>query len=103
MIIENIELNIAVDTETGLIRRLDKDRWWKGSKANKQGHLNVSIHNRKHYVHRLVWELAKGPIPKDKIIDHINGDPTDNRLSNLRPLSNVYNLHRHKWLKSNPT
>jgi hypothetical protein len=34
--------------------------------------------------HRLAWIHAYGPIPDGMEIDHINGDPSDNRLCNLR-------------------
>lgn len=36
------------------------------------------------YVHRMIWEMLKGPIPEGLVIDHINQDKTDNRIENLR-------------------
>lgn len=33
---------------------------------------------------RFIWELCKGKIPKNMVIDHKNRNPLDNRLSNLR-------------------
>jgi hypothetical protein len=35
------------------------------------------------FLHRLVWEHYNGPIPEDHCIHHIDGDITNNRISNL--------------------
>jgi hypothetical protein len=40
--------------------------------------------------HRLAWALHYGCWPDDQI-DHINGDPEDNRIANLRVVSNAEN------------
>lgn len=40
--------------------------------------------------HRLAWALQYGCWPDDQI-DHINGDPEDNRIANLRVVSNAEN------------
>lgn len=36
-------------------------------------------------LHRVIWEIANGPIPDGLQIDHINRNGLDNRLENLRP------------------
>lgn len=38
-------------------------------------------------VHRAVWEAFYGPIPAGMEVDHIDHDPTNNRLANLQLLT----------------
>lgn len=48
--------------------------------------------NRKTYlVHRFVWECFHGMIPDGKVIDHINNNKEDNRLSNLQLMTQQEN------------
>ncbi len=82
-------------------------------KQNKlrNGYLRTSIKGmpNTNLVHRMVWETFKGPIPVGKVIDHINTVKTDNRLENLRCVSQLENVnnplsreHLSKSLKGKP-
>jgi hypothetical protein len=45
-------------------------------------------------LHLVIWEAHHGPRPDGMWVDHINGDPTDNRIENLRlatPAQNAAN------------
>jgi hypothetical protein len=72
-----------------------------GSPKNGR-HMVVSI-NRKYYgIHRIVWMYVYGKWP-DGVIDHINGDPTDNRICNLRDCKQSHNLCNSKLPTTNKT
>ena len=43
---------------------------WTGAKSNI-GYGQLKIRGKIHYAHRLAYELAKGPIPDGRVIDHI--------------------------------
>lgn len=51
---------------------------------------NGKCYNR--YVHRLVWETYRGPIPKGMEINHLNEIRDDNRLENLELVTHYQNL-----------
>ena len=64
--------------------------------ARSDGRLVMTIDSRTYLAYRLAWLIHFGVWP-DGEIDHINGNPTDNRLCNLRAVSrrvNQENLHR---------
>jgi hypothetical protein len=49
------------------------------------------------YAHRVAWAIHHGKWP-ERHVDHINGDPADNRIANLRDVpreSNMRNQRRH--------
>lgn len=60
------------------------------SRANQFGHLGGTIFNRSVHTHRVIWAITHGEWPEGDI-DHINGDPKDNRIANLRSVSRKEN------------
>lgn len=67
-----------------------------------RGYVSVVINYRKYMLHRLVWLYVYGQWPTGWL-DHRNGNPSDNRIDNLReatPSQNQYNRRRNRNNKS---
>lgn len=56
----------------------------------KDKSLNVKIYGANYLAHRIAWLLHFGNLPETEI-DHIDGDPSNNRISNLRVASREQN------------
>lgn len=62
-----------------------------------KGYLRGLLFSKQFFAHRVVWAIHFNTHPKS-FIDHINGDPTDNRIENLRLVdaqANSRNAKRH--------
>lgn len=83
---------------TGVFKwKKQKGRARKGDIAGhtcqrKEGYrwVQIRVNGRLYTAHRLAWLHTYGSLP-NKEIDHINHDPTDNRLCNLRLVSHADN------------
>lgn len=82
-----------------VIARLDYEpdtgclRWKKTGLAagsNDKGYTRISFNNRSYKAHRIIWLIAYGRWPNGQI-DHINGRRSDNRISNLREVTQQEN------------
>jgi len=61
----------------------------------------VKFNNKSVSVHRLIWVLFNGPIPDNMVIDHIDGDSTNNSIENLRCITKKLNCMNKKMSKAN--
>lgn len=92
---------LAYDAKTGAFtwRVAPAPRFAVGSRAgslNSNGYVVIRCAGRLYHAHRIAWLFSYGFWP-DGDIDHINGNPADNRLNNLRDVSrsvNQQNLRR---------
>ena len=51
---------------------------------DRDGYVRVRIMGKEYRAHRLIWEMFRGEIPTETLVDHIDGDRLNNRIENLR-------------------
>lgn len=118
MDIETLRDLISCDPETGSLRWKERTakyaasegarRSWNAKYAGKpalrcedtHGYLHGSLLGRSVFAHRVVWALSNGAWPSGQI-DHINGNPKDNRIENLRDVSGRDNSKNRKLSRLN--
>lgn len=84
----------SYDPDTGLIYRIKTGKLVRT--VSPQGRARVMIHGRRYMAsHRLAWQLVTGSEP-NMDIDHIDGDPLNNRWSNLRLCNDSLNQANRK-------
>jgi len=94
--------NYTYDAKTGRLTNSRLGRAIRGKKQGKKGYLAVDCYMRKKrihvYLHHAVWAICKGSWPKQQL-DHINGNKHDNRIENLREVSDSENKMNmlHPW------
>ena len=97
---ERLDELLAYDPETGLFT-------WKvringrirvgdeAGRTNTSGHIQITISRSSYCAHRLAFLAMTGRWPENEV-DHINGNPADNRWVNLRPATRVENMRNQR-------
>lgn len=67
--------------------------------VSNKGYLRGMIFHKRAISHRIIWMMVHGEVTDQ--IDHVNGDKSDNRLANLRPVNNQQNQKNRPRQKNN--
>jgi hypothetical protein len=101
---------ITQDYVKQLFEYRDGNLYWKvnagkikvGAKAgtpNQNGYFQTRINGKRYLNHRLIFLMHHGHLPK--YLDHINGNPSNNKIENLRAATLTENQHNRKLGKDN--
>lgn len=93
---EQLKSVLHYDAPTGMFRRrfargYSGKPWSVAGSVATNGYIQISVEGKAYMAHRLAWVYVHGEWPKQQI-DHINGCRTDNRIDNLRDVSQSQNL-----------
>ena len=82
------------DPETGVFTRLvgqcGAPTGVLKNKPTKQGYLRIQVDKKRYPLHQLAWLYIYGRFPF-RLMDHINHDKVDNRITNLREVTSQEN------------
>lgn len=79
---------IAYDKGSGVFTRLDSGE--ATGTVNGRGYVCLKIDGKNYLAHRLAWLYIYGSWPEN-YLDHIDRDKTNNRIQNLRNVTNSQN------------
>jgi hypothetical protein len=79
----------------GKCRTIGKECGWD----NPRGYRLNGVDSITHRAHRLIWIMHNGDIEEDLVIDHEDGNPSNNRIDNLRKVTQQHNIFNNKKSK----
>jgi len=106
--VETLNELLTVDSSslTGLTWKVNRRGTAKaGSTAGSQGssgagvpHYQVKVEGVSYLAHRVIWKMTNGKDPEN-VIDHIDNNPLNNNISNLRDVTQGENMLNRKDYK----
>ena len=103
--------NLSRDLLKELFEYKDGQLFWKSKphpridiskpagSMRKDGYVQILIKRKAYRAHRLVFLMRHGYLPQE--IDHIDGNPSNNAIENLRPATHSQNQHNVGKRKNN--
>lgn len=106
----DIKKHIHYEPDTGKFTRIGHYTRWGFKKVNrplekisKEGYLIISIENKRYKAHRLAMIYMGFDLTKNCEVDHIDGNRSNNKFSNLRIVNRQENMKNKSIGKNNTT
>lgn len=100
---DQLRNELAYDPETGVFTRLiARPRQPLGAVAgtlDESGRVRICVNGKIYRAHRLAWLYIYGVMPVGDL-DHIDGNPSNNAISNLRVGSRAQNMQNQRHARS---
>jgi hypothetical protein len=99
-----LKQELKYDPETGLFfwikRKQSRKKGWFIGSLQTDGYAQIFFEGKYFMAHRIAWMFCKGDFPF-YLIDHINRNPADNRIANLREANFSQNSQNTKIRSNN--
>ena len=101
MTYEQLVANFVYEPDTGRLRRVGgvKDYPWRDIGSKRQ-YMATTFRGRTYYAHHLVWLWHHTQAPNG-MLDHVDRDPRNNRIENLRECTNAQNQYNGARKRNN--
>lgn len=97
---EELRAAFVYEAHTGMLRRVGGRKPYPWRAIGKNGQYRATtVKGTTYYLHRLVFQWHHGYEPT--MVDHINGNPGDNRIENLRECTSSQNQFNSRRKCSN--
>lgn len=85
-----------------VVAKGDKVGAWSASlHTDSNGSWNTTINLKKFKVHRIIYKMFNPDFDENLTIDHIDGNPMNNKIENLRAVTHKQNMRNIKKRKDN--
>jgi hypothetical protein len=70
-------------------------------RPDERGYRATQVEGKQHKIHKLIYIYHYGEVDEDALIDHIDGNPANNRIENLRVATLSQNICNRKMPSHN--
>lgn len=103
---EELKFALSYDEDSGVFTWVNPSSFSMApgdlaGRKKKGAHIPIMVNKKRYMAHRLAWLYVYGEIDDSMVIDHINGDMSDNRISNLRVATSSQNAMNRKLCSIN--